>query len=194
VRPWTTLGLRGRQWVDYDRARDALLRDFDPDSRASAVVSAHAVVDATPPDWWTLWLDRHGNARAEFPLGFETLTVAVDGTQWESFTPQLGLRRGDATAPTGLGPGLLLCAGSAVLEDRVRRRDEWAPCPIPGLDLRFAPQLIALGAGADQYVFTFDAEVDVAVRAEAYYDGGLFRVIEVDEVMVDVEAFVSRPH
>ncbi len=175
-------------WLHLRRSVDVvwqvkLLGDESLDDAALfEMSSAQYELWAAPPDRWRL---RRGGRSTALPLPRDERIV--EGNRWYWLGPDDGVEWGDAADPAPptfrhlFAPGTLLerCqvteAGTEPVAGRPARVVVARPRPDADLDA-----FVDWGAGADSYRLHLDAELGVALRAEA---SGRGRVFQVDEVL-----------
>lgn len=156
-------------------------------------------------------MEHGGRTRSESSVGSEPLTVVFDGPTWWSWSPHAGgmTNSGVANHGHGFGPAQTLVDGVALVSalrlqflgsDTLLGRDVVRIRGLPRARANQQPDygLHELGAGADDYTLSVDAERGVLLRTEARLREQPFIVIEMTEVEFDVvlppETFIVDLH
>jgi outer membrane lipoprotein-sorting protein len=209
---WTTLRAVGCQWRHNARASEVFERHFaaleanQPSGSVVRLTATHTPDESHPPipdeseDHWRLWIERGGRMRSEHSFGDESTTVVFDGPTWWSWSPRMGgmTNRGAENHRCGVGPAGVLIDTAAVLsavrlqflgEDTLLGRDVFRVLGVPRARLGLEPDhgLHEVGAGADDYLISVDAERGVVPRIEARFREQPFTVIEMTEVEFDAD-------
>lgn len=209
---WTTLRAVGRQWRHSTRAGEAFERHFaaleasQPPGSVVRVTASYTPDGSQPPepdeseDVWRLWMERGGRTRAEFSVGKDTVSAVFDGPTWWSWSPYAGgmTNRGATNHGHGLGPAGTMIDTAAVLsavrleflsKGTLLGRDVLRVRGVPRPRLGYGPDhgLNELGVGADDYLFSVDAERGVLLRSEARFGEQPFTVIEMTEIEFDAD-------
>lgn len=209
---WTTLRAEGRMWRHQPRASEAFERHFaaleasEPPGSVARVSATYTPDKSDPPmpdeseDRWRLWVERGGRARAEHAFGSESITVVIDGPTWWSWSPRMGgmTNRGAANHNAGIGPAEALIDTPRLLsalrlqvlgEDTVLGRKTVRVRGVPRDRLGHDPDqgMHGYGVGADDYLFSVDAERGVVLRGEARFREQTFSVVEMTEVEFDAD-------
>jgi outer membrane lipoprotein-sorting protein len=209
---WKTLRAVGRQWRHNTRASEvferrlaALDASHPPGSvvRVSASYTPDESQQSVPDeseDRWRLWIERGGRTRAEFSVGNETVSAVFNGPTWWSWSPSMGgmTNRGATNHGHGLGPPAVLVDTAAVLsavrlqflgKGTLLGRDVFRVRGMPRARLGHESDigLHELGVGAEDYLFSVDAERGVMLRSEARFREQPFTVIEMTEVEFDAD-------
>jgi hypothetical protein len=209
---WTTLRAVGRQWRHNARAGEAFERHFaaleanQPPGSVVRLTSTYTPDESHPPipdeseDHWRLWIERGGRIRSEHSFGNETTSVVFDGPTWWSWSPHMGgmTNRGAENHGHGVGPAAALIDTPKLLsalrlqvlgQDTLLGRDVFRVRGVSRARLGREPDdgLHELGVGADDYLFSVDAERGVVLRGEARFGEQPFVVIEMTEVEFDAD-------
>jgi outer membrane lipoprotein-sorting protein len=209
---WTTLRAVGRQWRHNARAGEAFERHLaavdasQPPGSVVRVTASYIPDGSQPPEPdesevdWRLWMERGGRARAEFSVGKDTVSAVFDGPTWWSWSPHTGGRtnRGATNHGHGLGPAGTMIDTAAVLsavrlkflgKSTLLGRDVLSVRGVPRPRRGYEPdqRLHELGVGADDYLFSIDAERGVMLRIEARFREQPFSMIEMTEVEFDAD-------
>jgi outer membrane lipoprotein-sorting protein len=208
---WKTLRAAGCQWRHNARASEVFDRHFaaleaNQQSRSVVRFTGYVPDGSQPPvpdeseDHWRLWIERVGRMRSEHAWGDESITVVLDGPTWWSWSPRMGgmTNRGATNHGHGLGPAAVLIDTAAVLsavrlqfvgKETLLGRDAFRVRGTPRARLGHESDdgLHELGIGADDYLFSVDAERGVLLRSEARFHEQPFTVIEMTEVEFDAD-------
>jgi hypothetical protein len=206
---WRTLRAEGREWRNHQilhAAWEAMVSRWNREKGgATARATAQFVADQDedePPDEgeeeWRLWLAPPWK-RAQFCVGSATVNVVFHGNTWWSNSDGKSITNGGALNVghgEGYGADLIRTAvyvpllnieettsgtrlGRATIEARATARE----------DAGFARHgLHGLMVGdADYVVMSVDAERGVLLRTEAWFNGKIYRVVEMTQVGFDEE-------
>ncbi len=208
-RPWATLRISGFEW----RHNSLLQKAFERAVRAVGGQITTIESSYVPPDEetepWALWRQEPDLMRAEFRVGPETVKAVWNADSWWAWSPSrermtnsgaLNHQHGLGQAEGFLDPAIVLpfvdleLQGEIRLAGRPAHRLVARPLP-PYWPREGAPEaLFLLGAGADEYWLTVDAERGLLLRAEARLDGVQFRVVEVQDVVYDEQLACDTFH
>ena len=209
---WATLRAAGHQWRHNARANEAFERHFaaleasQPPGSVVRLTATYTPDGSQPPepdereDYWRLWMERGGRTRTEFSVGKDMVSAVFDGLTWWSWSPHTGgmTNRGATNHGHGLGPAVTLIDTAAVLsavrleflgKGTLLGREVLRVRGVPRPRLGDEPDhgLHELGVGADDYLFSVDAERGVMLRSEARFRGEPFTAIEMIEVEFDAD-------
>jgi outer membrane lipoprotein-sorting protein len=209
---WTTLRAEGRMWRHNPRASEAFERHFaaleasEPPGSVARLTATYTPDESHPPipdeteDHWRLWIERGGRTRSEHAFGSESIAVVIDGPTWWSWSPRMGglTNRGAANHNHGIGPAEALIDTPRLLsalrleflgEDTLLGRRVLRIRGLPRARLGHESDhgMHNFAVGADDYLFSIDAERGVLLRGEARFREQPFVVIEMTEVEFDAD-------
>jgi outer membrane lipoprotein-sorting protein len=207
---WKTLRAVGREWrhnlllAEVSERHFAAVQAGQPPGTAFQIIGYGPDGRSSLPDEsedpWRLWLEHDGRRRVEYSQGAAVITVVFDGPTWWSWSPDVAARTngGLHNHQHGSGPSETLIDSSALLSalrlqfvgsDTLRGRDIFRVRGLPRARSAHEPNhiLYGLGADADDYMISVDAERGVVLRSEARLREEPFAVIEMTEMEFDVD-------
>jgi hypothetical protein len=189
---WHSLRLKGHEWRHHQTFGRAWEHHFD-ELRKRGTASAQSVAfkksdDGQPEEEgreeWAVWLERPDKRRTHFQVGDQMVAAVFVGQRWWSWSPPWGFvtNEGALNHNQGFGPaeGLVQPAGHiGVLQISVDERSTFLSRPallvtaVPRTmePNAFIPTFHMLGAGADLYKLTIDAEIGILLRSQAEFEG-----------------------
>src|ERR1700676_512448 len=189
-----TIHASGVDWEHRDR-QAAAWNDVAP-TPSQAAIQTHRPPNQPPVSEkpWELWVERDGRQRYEFELGGTRARTVFDGSTWWSWWPRHGGQTGlGAYKGSGSGGELLdvrdalnLLDFAVVGRSSFLGREVLEVSAVPlGIGEYIRRHGISLGVGADEFLWTVDAEFGIVLKSEARHGGRPFRIVETRSVVFD---------